>query len=253
MNTEQPLATRAARLVHRTLAVADPRALVAAVTITGLLAWLLPWQGLLWFFALACILAVAACRTMPGGRQTLGAYGIFVLLWVLSSFFLRLFDQPDAVGSAMKEALLLGARLFTLLGLAMAVPMAATPLTLGRTLAWYLHWPARAEAYVCSLWPGGGLKPKIFTGVWRAALALALMMAFFPRLLRMLAALRRSLQLRAPRLALHRRFALLGLAVLRVCSAQTWDMALAIASRDLYRPEPWTLQVGRDIQRRDGL
>lgn len=252
MNTEQYLAIRGARFVRRALAASDPRALVAAVTVASVLAWLLPWQGMLCFFILASIVAAAACRVMPGGRQALGAYGVFVLLWTFSGFFLRIFEQPGALGPAMEDALLLGARLFTLLGLAMAVPMAVTPLTLGRTLAWYLQWPARAEAYACSLWPKGGLKPKVFTGVWRAALALALMMAFFPRLLRMLAALRRSLHLRAPRLALHRRLALLGLAVLRVCSAQTWDMALAIASRDLYRPEPWVLRAGRDIQRRNG-
>ena len=253
MNTEQPLATRATRLVHRTLAAVDPRALVAAVTAAGVLAWLLPWPGLLCFFALACVLAVTVCRVTPGGRRALSAYGLFVLLWALSSFCLAFFEQPDALAPALEGALLLGARLFTLLGLALAVPLAATPLTLGRTLAWYLHWPARAEAHICSLWPGGRLKPVLFTGVWRAALALTLMMAFFPRLLRIVAALRRSLQLRAPRLALHRRFALLGLAVLRVCSAQTWDMALAIASRDLYRPEPWMVQARRNIQRRSGL
>ena len=243
MKNTPPLPLRAARAVRGILVAIDPRALVALVSVAGVLAWLLPWQGLAAFFALACLIAGTAYYVLPGGRAALAAYGLFILLWVVSRLSLYLFEYPGAFGPALEGALLLGARLFALLGIAMAVPMAATPLTLGRTLSWYLQWLVSAETAICSLRCfRSRLRPFFAGGVWRAALALALMMAFFPRSFRALSALRRSLRLRAPNLALHRRFTLLGLAALRVLSAQTWDMALAIASRNLYRPEPWALR-----------
>lgn len=227
------------------LAARDARGLVFAVAALGLLAWTLPWQGVLLLALPACALAGATVLLMPQGRAALAAYGFFVLAWGVSRLLLYLFEHPGAFAPALEGAALLGCRLFTLLGLALAIPLAVTPLTLGRVLTWSLQWLVRAEAAVCAGLFRGKVRPRLGEGVWRAALALALMMAFFPRTLRALSGLRRSLRRRAPNLPLHRRLALLGLAALRVLSAQTWEMTLAIVARDVYRPQPWQWRSGR--------
>lgn len=230
---------RCARAVRAGIARLDIRVLVALVSFFGILAWVLPWQGSLVFFVPALIIAGTAAVELREGRTALMAYCGFVLLWTVSQLLLFLFENPGQFGPALFEAAYLGGRLFTLLGLAMAVPLAATPLTLGRTLSWYLGWMVHTETFIRKTLFRRKTSPFIAEGVWRAALALCLMMAFFPRSLRAMSLLRRSLAMRAPRLKLHKRVALMGLAMLRVVSSQTWDMTLAIASRNVYRPEPW--------------
>jgi hypothetical protein len=217
----------------------DTRALVAVVSIAGLLAWVMPWQAAVFFFVPACVIAFTAAVELRDGRTALAAYGVFVLIWTVSQLLLHLFEHPGEFRAANIRAALLGGRLFTLLGLALAVPLAATPLALGRTLTWYLGWLSGAEKWVCGALFRGRVTPVLAGGFWRAALALSLMMAFFPRSMRAMKELRRSMLMRAPRLAPHKRAALMGLALIRVVGSQTWDMTLAIASRNLYRPEPW--------------
>lgn len=230
---------RAARSVRSLILRLDTRLLVALVSLFGVLAWLMPWQVTLCFFCLALVLAATAVVELRDGRAALAAYGLFVLFWTVSQLLLFLWEHPGQFAAANGVALLLGAKLFTLLGLALAVPLAATPLMLGKTLTWYLGWLVWLEKAVCGTLFRGKLRPVLAEGVWRAALALCLMMAFFPRSMRAMKELRRSLLMRAPRLRLHKRVGLLGLALLRVVSSQAWDMTLAIASRNLYRPEPW--------------
>ncbi|SBW09800.1 membrane hypothetical protein [uncultured delta proteobacterium] len=239
MAFSRPFSERLARRVRSGLVRLDTRALVAFVSVAGVLAWVMPWPVTAFFFAAACVIALTAVVELRDGRAALAAYGIFVLIWTVSQLMLYLFEHPGEFGAANVQAALLGGRLFTLLGLALAVPLAATPLTLGRTLTWYLGWLVGAEKWVCGTLLRGKVRPVLAEGVWRAALALSLMMAFFPRSLRAMKELRRSMLMRAPRLRLHKRMALMGLALIRVVSSQTWDMTLAIASRNVYRPEPW--------------
>ena len=235
----QPLSQRCAFAVKSFIAGIDIRVLVAFVSVAGVLAWTMPWFVTAFFFVLACIIAWTAVIVTREGRGALAAYGFFVLMWSVSQYILYLFEYPGQFDKAIVVAVHLGARLFTLLGLALAVPLAATPLTLGRTLTWYLGWLTGTEKFMCTTVFRGKIRPVLSEGVWRAALALCLMMAFFPRSMRAMSSLRRSLTMRAPHLPLYKRTALMGLAVLRVVSAQTWDMTLAIASRNVYRPEPW--------------
>ncbi len=230
---------RTARSVRSLLLRLDTRLLTALVSLCGILAWVMPWQVTLLLFIPALLIAATAAVELRDGRVALAAYGLFVLFWTVSQLLLFLLEHPGQFAAANARALLLGARLFALLGLALAVPLAATPLMLGRTLTWYLGWLVGTERWVCAALFRGKVRPVLAEGVWRAALALCLMMAFFPRSMRAMKGLRRSLLMRAPKLPLHRRVALLGLALVRVVSAQTWDMTLAIASRNLYRPEPW--------------
>ena len=239
MAFSRPFSERLARRVRSYLIRLDTRALVAFVSLAGVLAWVMPWQVTAFFFCLACVIAATAVVELRDGRAALTAYGVFVLIWTVSQLLLYLFEHPGRFMDANIQAALLGGRLFTLLGLALAVPLAATPLTLGRTLTWYLGWLVGLEKWFCGAVLRGKAKPVLAGGVWRAALALSLMMAFFPRSMRAMKELRRSMLLRAPHLALHKRVGLLALALLRVVSSQTWDMTLAIASRNVYRPEPW--------------
>ncbi len=238
---------RLARFFRRCLTRLDTRILVGLVSLSGVLAWVLSWQATLCFFILAAAIAFTAAVELRDGRAALTAYILFVLLWTASQLVLYLFERPGEFGPATAQSLLLGGKLFTLLGLAMAVPLAATPLMLGRTLTWYLGWLVGMEAWVCRTVLRGKAAPVLAGGVWRAALALCLMMAFFPRSLRAMRELRRSMLMRAPSLPLRKKVVLMGLALLRVVSAQTWDMTLAIASRDLYRPEPWEWQGHRKV------
>ena len=240
MNCWQSKSEYLARHIRAFLVRLDVRLLVALVSLTGVLAWVAPWPVITFlFFTLACVLAFTAVMELRDGRAALTAYGLFVLLWTVSQLLLFLWEHPGQFLAANLQALSLGSRLFILLGLALAVPLATTPLTLARTLAWYLGWLARLEKWLCAVVFRGKIRPFLGESVWRAALALCLMMAFFPRSMRAMKDLRRSLLLRAPHLALHKRVGFLGLALLRVVGSQTWDMTLAIASRNLYRPEPW--------------
>lgn len=246
MASTRSFSDRAARAVHDYIARRDTRLLVAFVSGAGLAVWLLPWPVMLSFAVLAAVIAFAAVKELHDGRAALVAYGLFVLLWTVSQLMLYLFENPGQFADATARSLLLGGKLFTLLGLALAVPLGATPLNLGRTLSWYLGWLVGAEKWVCGTLLRNRVSPVIAGGVWRASLALCLMMAFFPRSMRAMKDLRRSMLMRAPHLALHKRVALMGLALIRVVSSQTWDMTLAIASRNVYRPDPWVWRSGAE-------
>jgi hypothetical protein len=65
------------------------------------------------------------------------------------------------------------------------------------------------------------------------------MISFLPKITATMTEINRSLKLRAPKLSAYHRLRLMGLTTLRAVGSQTWDTAIAIASRDLYRPEPW--------------
>jgi hypothetical protein len=234
------LIRRCAVSLHGFLAARDARVLACAAAVLNVLAWTAPPEALFCLLVFACACAITAFCVMPWGRAILAAYGFFILTWVVARFCLYLFEHPGAFVPALEGAALLGCRLFALLGLTLAVPLTMTPLTLGRVLSWFLGWLTRPEAALCSLPPlRSRLRPALGEGAWRASLALALMMAFFPRAVRTLADLRRNLRVRAPNLSRRRSIGLLALAALRILSVQTLDMALAIASRDLYRPQPW--------------
>ena len=230
---------RFARIVRACIARIDPRLLVALVSFGGVLAWVLPWQWGAVFFILACIVTLAAITTLPAVRAAFAAYGLFLLLWMVSQFCLYLFEYPGQVGPALAEASDLGRRLFTLLGLALAMPLATTPLVIARTLNWYLTWLTKPEEVICAKVLRGKVQPMFAGSVWRAALALCLMMAFFPSSMRAVGALKKTLFLRAPHLPLHKKVVFMGLALLRVVSSRTWDMTLAITSRNMDRPGPW--------------
>ena len=241
------MSTRFLALLHSL----DPRLLVFLVTAWGLCLWLGPWPFLVASLPVACVLLLAAHRAMPGFRKFFWAYASFALFWTLSFAFLQVWEQglwatPPASPEMVRlygQSLLFGLRLFALVGLGLAVPMTTSAITLGRILVWYLQGPAWIEERFCRHLLRGRVQPFLFGRCWQVGLALAIMLAFLPRACRSLAAIRRTLLLRAPHLPARKRLTLLCLASLRLFGAQTWDTALSIASRNLYRPEPWQYRV----------
>lgn len=214
----------------RWIARADSRVLVLLVMVMGIVAWTAPWQVLVPCFLLAVLCMCTAATHLPTGRAMLLSYISFALFWSGSLYALHLWEQPGQAVMAGVLAVDMGGRLLTLLGLAMIIQLNATPLVLGRVLNWYL-W---------RVWRGLLFWQPAPPYVWRPGLALALMMSLLPRAWRALVAIKASMGRRAPHLPLHRRLLLMALAALRILGVQTWSVSLSIASRNLYRPEPWT-------------
>ena len=212
----------------------DARALIALVSLCGTLAWLGPWPLLCVFLPLAALSAGAAYALMPAGRGLFKAYLGFVFFWALSFFLLQLWEHSGEAGAAqaaLQGALFFGGRLFSILGLALLLPLCLSAVTIGRALTWYLQR--------FGLLFRGKARERIMDAAWKAGLALAVMAAFMPRAFRALKGLSQNLKARAPHLPLHRRLWLLGLSALRLMGTQTWDMSVSIAARDLYRSDPW--------------
>ena len=180
-------------------------------------AWLLPWPWLLLLLPFALPPALAAALLLSDGWKIIRAYTLFSLFWLATFFLFRLGAESGAY-TACLETLEFGTRLSCLPGAALAPALRLSALELSRIFVWYL---------------------SPFSLAWRCGLALAVMLAFLPRCLRVLRGLRVSAALRAPHLSARRRIFLLGLASLRILGAQTWSMAICIAGRDLYRPGPW--------------
>jgi hypothetical protein len=234
-------ARSAAARILQVLKRVDSRLLIPLCSAAGLAAWLVPRQMLGAFFFPALCLLWLAYQLLPEGKKLLRGYALFSLFWGLSHFALRLWEHPDVFWPAMGEAGIFGVRLFSLLGLALGVPLTGSALTAGRVLTWYLQGLAVLEEMLCAL-PclRGRFHPRLRQSAWNCGLALAVMLAFLPRTLRTLRDLRRNLNLRAPHLSSRRRMILLGLGALRLFGAQAWSMTVSIAARDLYRPLPWT-------------
>ena len=199
----------------------DPRLLVLFCSLGGLCAWLAPWPWTAPLLLPALYLALDAWRSLPGGRGMAVAQIAFILFWGLGFLGFRAWEAGEIAPEAVEQTLIFCARLGTMIGLALAIPLALTPLDLGRVLAWGLRKLGAPET------------------AWRAALALAVMLSFLPKGLRAFSSLHRSLRLRVPNLPRRRAFFILALASLRHLGVQTWEISLAIAGRDLYRPGPW--------------
>ncbi|MDR1658170.1 MAG: hypothetical protein LBT47_11555 [Deltaproteobacteria bacterium] len=226
---------RVAKKIQNILTRTDIRLLVALGAASGLASWLGPIVIVPIFLTAGLPIFWAAIKLKAVPRSVLTAYIVFVILWTSAQFCLSLIEHPEEINQAAWRAFYLGARLTSIVSLALIIPLAATPLKVGRAISWYLE-------------PGAALWSRLrrsknsraqASGAWQVSLGLTLMMSFLPRVCSSLTNLNRSLKLRAPQLSAFRRIRLLGLALLRIIGTQTWEVALAIAGRNLYRPEPW--------------
>lgn len=241
LNCERAEASRAfsfkaAMAVKGFLERLDLRLLMALVSVLGVSAWVLPWPTALWVLPAALPPAWAAWRSRAVPRGAMAAYLLFVGIWTAAQFLLALTEEPGSVGPAAWAAASLGGRLVVVVGLALAMPLAATPISIARAVCWFL---SPFDRLLGSSAQKVGEEPGNRRGAWRVALALCLMMSFFPRALIAAKNLNRTLALRAPGMTAFRKARILGEALLRVMGAQAWDVALAVAARDLWRPGPW--------------
>ena len=222
----------------------DPRLLIVLASLCGSAAWLTPVWMLAVFLPFAVLSAATVGASSPAGRAGVLSYTGFVIFWGLSYFLLQLWEQwGDGQTSAIfYEAFVFAARLFCIFGFAALLPMALSPVGIGRALTWFVQRLGLLEGWFCRAVLRGRLRPRLMAAAWKAGLGLTIMASFMPRCFRVLRELSRTLKRRAPHLSLWRRLSLLGLAGLRLFGAQTWDMAISIAARDLYRPEPWSWQ-----------
>ncbi len=201
----------------------DPRVLIAVASLAGLSVWLVPGEAAILIALLAVIAAWGAGAGRKIHRNLLRGYALFLLFWVGTRFLFGWWNT--SLAQAVIEASLHGVRLVALLALGIVLSLIATPRSLGLAFAWFL-------------------KPAMRQNAWKAGLAFALMLSFIPRVFRSFTALRRSLNQRCPHLGFYRRTFLLGLSILRVLSLQSWDVAMAVATRNLYRSEPWEYRSG---------
>jgi hypothetical protein len=231
-----------AEAVKRLLASLDLRLLMVLVSALGLCSWLLPWPWLIAFGPSSLIAAWAAWRLRAVPRGAIKAYAAFLVLWTAAKLLSSLLEAPGAWGLAAYSALELGSRLAVMAALALAVPLAATAVEIGRA-AGYLLGPLDGLMRLFRQ-KGDEDHPGLS---WRAALAVCLMMSFLPRAVKAAGDLRQTLLLRAPSMSSARRLRLLAETLVRIMGSQAWDAALAITARDLYRPEPWSWPKGKSF------
>ena len=210
----------------------DPRLLLAAMGALSLWAWLMPWLAVLPLLLPAALLVAAALLTLHGARRLLRAYGIFLFFWLGAGFLLGLLDE--AWLPLLCRTLELALRLGTMAALALALPLAATPVELGRALVWYLQ-PFASLVRVFRRTSGA-------SQCWKAGLALAVMLAFIPRAGRIFSMLHDAGRSRLPHIPRYRRLFLAGKRIVARLEEESWIVALAVSARNLYRPEPWSTQ-----------
>lgn len=192
----------------------DARLLVAASLTLGLSVWLLPWPVALGlgvaFLALGRLLASAG-YVGHGGR---GAVLVFGLFWAGMAFGLKLWDGWELQAAAWDSADL-GLRLMVLMGLGLLLARLASPVRMGRAVAWCLRPVLGRER-------AGGI-----------GLSLALMIHFIPMVWATWNTARRAMLLRRPCCGWFQRWVLLAQTLIRSLARATWTQALALGSRGL--------------------
>ena len=208
---------------------ADSRLLVPVLLVSGIFVWKATVIGLgvyalLALFAFASLSSVtqesgSRLELLPG-RSSLRSFLVFVFIWMTIKGIL------DAIGGMPLQqvvvgAVALGVRLAVLFTLGLSLCMAASTRKLGVALAWYL-------------------RPILRMNAWRAALAFTLMIHFIPMSFATFSSVRKRLEYRFPDMPRRKRIVPVITATLRILSQKTWSQALAVAARDLDRPEAWT-------------
>ncbi|MGE4297759.1 MAG: hypothetical protein AB7E47_06990 [Desulfovibrionaceae bacterium] len=209
----------------RRLTAIDARILIATAAAFGVFAWHAGPVGLALYSA---GLAWAWRRTdaPPAGSAQLRGYALFVLFWMAVTFALAtLFPEgsarPDIWAEARRTGLL-GWRLALMIGIGLCLARSGSPHRLGLALCW-------------------ALRPLVGRDrAWRAALSLSLMIHFLPLATDSAARARHALTVRNLRLPLLQRLTLLPQTVFRCIAQKTWTQTIAVAARNLDRPEAWT-------------
>lgn len=201
------------------LAAMDPRVKLATALVLGPIIWRLgPGATALSILALG----LAAFFTVPGssfGPAALRGNALFVLVWVAAK---ALFDIWGGIApaTALAESAVFGARLLCLICLGLILAASTSPRQMGAALSY-------------------ALTPVLGRRAWKAALALALLVHNLPLAWTAGAAIRRTMRLRCPDLPFSRKPGLFATALLRAVSLTAYDRTMAVAARNLDRPEAW--------------
>jgi biotin transport system permease protein len=203
----------------RALLALDARPKLAFALLVGMVLWQLP---LLILFVLT-IFGGASCRALGGFTKSNGALwqmaSLFVLVWSVLKCGLDIWAGAELL-TGLGAGAELGIRLATLLLLGFTLTLSTSPRRLGLGLAWYL-------------------RPVLGSSAWKTALALSLMIHFLPLGLAAVGGLRQGLAMRWPDCPWRARLCLIPLALLRILSQTTWTQTLAVAARNLDKPEAW--------------
>ncbi|NDY57940.1 cobalt transporter [Desulfovibrio sulfodismutans] len=201
------------------LAAMDPRVKLATALVLGPIIWRFG-PGATAVSTLT--LALLAFLTVPGssfGPAALRGNAVFVILWAAAK---ALFDIWGGVApaAACAESAVFGARLLSLICLGLILAASTSPRQMGAALSY-------------------ALTPVLGRRAWKAALALALLVHNLPLAWTAGAAIRRTMRLRCPDLPFSRKPGLFATALLRAVSLTAYDRTMAVAARNLDRPEAW--------------
>lgn len=199
----------------------DPRLKIALGLLVALLTWMAgPFGVASYAVLLSCALLTA--RLLPGIRQALGGYALFLGLWTGIKLLTGAGQGLDLTENLAQAAGLAG-RLYVLLVIGLFLSASSSPRSLGLAVSWYLRPLGR--------W------------TWQPSLALALMVHFLPLTWQTLAQVKSVVNLRCQGMPQHRKLALLAQASLRSLTQKTWDQTLALAARGFDGPEAWQVRM----------
>lgn len=196
-----------------------PKVVIWTVFLLGASAWYLPGTvaGGLAIICMLTALSLGVCKRPY--RKLIWIYFGFILLWSAGRFGFALYNGQDIATGALLS-LDLAIRFMILAGAGTSLLLILTPCGIAKEAGLSIKW----------------LMPKSF---WKLSLALLIMLSYFEVALTAWKGLSQTIALRTGSLPLHQKMRLVGIALLRILSQQTWDRTLAVASRKLDSPEAW--------------
>jgi biotin transport system permease protein len=197
----------------------DPRVKLAAALCLGPLLWRFGPAGTA---AVALGMAALAASTVPAsgfGPAAFRGNALFVVLWAAGKTLFDLWGGAP-LAQALAQSALFGGKLVSLIFLGLALAATTSPRQMGSALSF-------------------ALTPVLGRRAWKAALALALLVHNLPLAWTAGAAIRRTMRLRCPDLPFSRAPGLFATALLRAVSLTAFERTMAVAARNLDRPEAW--------------
>ena len=206
--------------IRSQIASLDRRLLVIASALIGFAAWQVSLETVLLINAFLFLFLWLQASLLRLKSPAAKSYAFLIIFWTISKFLLDTVSFNTSLETRILDASTMAARLLSLAFLSFIITYNASPRKMGAVLAWFS-------------------KPFLRKNSWKASLALALMLSAMVRIGRTLKSINQTLYLRNPTLPVYRRFMLIGLTTLRILAQESENITIAIASRDLYRPEPW--------------
>lgn len=198
----------------------DPRLKLGVALALGPILWLVgPVQaGACALVLLALVVPLAAGQPL-GGRMVRSLL-VFVIFWAAAKAGLDAFSglPPGVIAAGAGD---LAIRLAALLLLGLFLALSSSARALGMAVAWAVRPCVGREQ------------------AWRLALSLALMVHFLPLCLSTVSQVRQTMARRCPRCGFFLRMTVIPQAVIRAMGQKTWNQTLAVAGRNLDRPDAW--------------